>query len=451
MTDDAKDSALDSALSALYGSISTDAVDDERFAKRIAAGLSNFAPTSRRELETVLAAPFPDDHHDRSDEDFAREGARGDDHDAASAADFGDVRGWEGSMSEDDRPPNSLAALSGLTRSGATSRNPDAIEGAAKGDDSGLIDLRAMSQPEAAPAAEAAPPADDSGAISIREMKKPAEKAAAPVKSSEATGAPVVAAAAPAAAPAPVAAVAAAPAAPKEKKKGAGLWIALGGLAAAAAVAAVVIPMTRKADEAPAASNQSAPADNKAEEKKDKVAVAPAASAAPTAEAPAASASAAEPDPAATVAVAPTAYGGSTPKAMQAAPGGAMPIKADKPDPKAPAAPPAPSNDPIKKPAGGSLDDVLGIGKGNEPAAKKEDPNANLPDKPDSMDVRSAINGKVGAARACVKGQTEASSVSVTFGPGGGVSAVVVTSGEAKGTGAEACIKGAFSSAKVPP
>ena len=59
MSDD--DPALDSALSAHYGAIGTDLVDDERFAKRIAAGLSNFAPSTRRDLETVLAAPFPDE------------------------------------------------------------------------------------------------------------------------------------------------------------------------------------------------------------------------------------------------------------------------------------------------------------------------------------------------------------------------------------------------------
>ncbi|MGZ3473866.1 MAG: hypothetical protein ACXWUG_05740 [Polyangiales bacterium] len=355
-------------------------------------------------------------------------------------------------MSEDDRPPNSLSALSGLTRSGPSHSN-DPIDGAAKGEDSGLIDLRAMSAPAPEAAAAAAEPAvaHDSGSISVREMSKPAAPTARAASEKSADVA---------AAPAAPAVAAAAVAAPKkdEKKKGAGLWIALGGLAAAAAVAAVVIPMSKKSDEAPSASAQSSDKGaEKADEKKkdEKVAVAPAASAAPTAEMPAASASAAanEPDPAATVAAAPTgAYaGGSAAKAMQTTPGG-MPAKAgsDKgPDPKAP--PPAPSSDPIKKPAGGSLDDVLGIGKGNEPVAKKSDPNENLPDKPDSMDVRSAINGKVGAARACVKGHSEASSVSVTFGPGGSVSAVVVTSGEAKGTGAEACIKGAFSTAKVPP
>jgi hypothetical protein len=73
-----------------------------------------------------------------------------------------------------------------------------------------------------------------------------------------------------------------------------------------------------------------------------------------------------------------------------------------------------------------------------------------LPDKPEQIDIRSAVNGKVGAASACVAGLDGASKVTISFSPAGTVSGVVVTSGPAKGTGAEACIKSAFSSAKVP-
>ena len=57
---------------------------------------------------------------------------------------------------------------------------------------------------------------------------------------------------------------------------------------------------------------------------------------------------------------------------------------------------------------------------------------------------------RFGAASACVKGLDGPSSVSVSFAPAGSVAGVAVTSGPAKGTGAEACIKNAFSKAKVP-
>jgi hypothetical protein len=53
------------------------------------------------------------------------------------------------------------------------------------------------------------------------------------------------------------------------------------------------------------------------------------------------------------------------------------------------------------------------------------------------------------AANACVVGMAGESKVTITFGPSGTVTAVVVTDGPAKGTGAEACIKKAFSTARV--
>lgn len=70
-------------------------------------------------------------------------------------------------------------------------------------------------------------------------------------------------------------------------------------------------------------------------------------------------------------------------------------------------------------------------------------------DRPEPMDVRSAVNFRMAAANACVVGVAGESKVTITFGPSGTVTAVVVTDGPAKGMGAEACIKKAFSTARV--
>jgi hypothetical protein len=66
------------------------------------------------------------------------------------------------------------------------------------------------------------------------------------------------------------------------------------------------------------------------------------------------------------------------------------------------------------------------------------------------MDIRSAVNLRQSAANACVAGIAGESHVTISFGPAGSVTAVVVTDGPAKGTGAEACIKRAFSTARIP-
>lgn len=451
MSNSGDDRTLDAALAALAGTVPSDADDDARWARRVASRITAAAPMSRRELDPIVAAPFPDDHTD-PDEDFDHKAAAADDHghDAAAAADVGDVRGWEGSMSEDSRPPSSLAGLAGLTRSGPTSH--DAMEGAAKGDDSGLIDLRAMNEAQAAAEQEAAPAIVDLSKTTpavpsaISGSKIPAAStasanAAAP-SSAAAMGAKAAATSGAANAPA-----AASPAA-AEKKKGAGLWIALGGLAAAAAIAVAVVPMVARKDEAPAAAQAPPPPAAAAKKADEKVAAADKPAATAPAEPMTSAAPAPEPAP-------PGAAPGA--KAMAGAPGGAATgtvakKEAATSDPKAaakPTAAPTATNDPINKPSGGSLDDVLGIGK-DQPSAKKADPTEGLPDKPDALDVRSAINAKVSAASGCVKGLDGPSSVSVSFGPSGSVSGVSVSSGPAKGTGAEACIKNAFSSAKVP-
>lgn len=76
-------------------------------------------------------------------------------------------------------------------------------------------------------------------------------------------------------------------------------------------------------------------------------------------------------------------------------------------------------------------------------------PPSYVADRPEPMDVRSAVNFRMAAANACVVGVPGESKVAITFGPSGTVTAVVVTDGPAKGTGAEACIKKAFSTARV--
>jgi len=434
------DRILDAALAALEGTATSDPDDDARWAKRVASRITTAAPMSRRELDPILTAPFPDGF---KDEDFDQEVAASDDHTdhAAVAADVGGNHGWEGSMSEDSRPPSGLTGLAGLTRSGPSSASE--LDGHAKADDSGLIDLRAMSETPP-PVEEAAP------IVSASELSKTLPAAPSALSASKLPVAGVAsiksanAAVPPSSTTATAASAAAAPA--TTKKKGAGIWIALGGLAAAAAIGLVALPMMSKKDEAPAsASKTESPADQKSKSD-EKVAAAdkaaPTPTAAPTASAAEPAASAAAPDPAATVAAIPKmAAGGSAPAKKDGTPS----------EPPKPGAKPTATAtiDPINKPAGGSLDDVLGIGK-DQPAAKKADPTEGLPDKPDSLDVRSAINSKVSAASGCVKGLDAPSSVSVSFGPTGSVSGVAVTSGPAKGTGAEACIKNAFSSAKVP-
>ncbi len=441
-----EDPKLDAALGALAGTGEPLAGDDDaRWAKRIASRVSTFPAPSRRDLDPLFDAPFPDGFVDSLPQD-GQNGHReidhapiaADDHtNAASAADFGDAHGWEGSMSDSDsRPPNSLAALSGLTRSGPAS-NPDAMEGAAKGDDSGLINLKAMTEPPAPPE-EVAAAAEAAAPVSAEPAKS--TKAVAPI-SAKVPVASTASANAPPASSTQASAVSAPAAQPAAKKSSAVIWLGFAGVAAAAAAAFMFVgPMARKADESSAAK---APTPAAAEEAKDK-------------KADDEKVAANQPPPAAT-ASAPVDQAADP--AQVHAPGKPMPNVGSKTgavDSKALAATPTPSAKPTAtgaeppktNPAGGSLDDVLGIGK-DQPTAKKVETD-NLPDKPESMDVRSAINSKLSGGNACVKGLDGPSNVSVTFGPTGTVSAVVVSSGPAKGTGAEACIKGAFSGAKVP-
>jgi len=495
-----KDAALDQLLLGL--SAGAEAKDDEAWVKRVASRAGPFAGTaalSRSELDALLVAPFPDE---AADGDFDHGHGARDDH-AAHAADHhgGDweaasigapiasgatgrsssptplLKGqappsgsprvgsaanvrMEESMSEEEAPKkNDLEALAGLTRSSLAAPAPGGlgeIDGAAKADDSGRIDLRAMmgggevsNDADGGVAAAAAAGKPDDNVIDIGAIQRasaapkrvsgpPAAAAGAPLSAAPSTTAPLAGAAATSAT---------APAKPADKKGG-GLWIGLG-LAAAAAVGIGVIAFSgsKKSDETASAAKQpaaSVAADNKKEEKASPVVASATATAQPAAD-PAASASAApdlvaknDPKMAGTVAPAGTGNGAAPPG--KAAPG-AAPSASTKP---------TATVDPIHKPSGGSLDDVLGIGKDDPSKKTVATPDSNLPEKPDSGDIRSAVLGKQGAAQSCVKGLDGDSSVAVTFGPAGNVTAVVVTSGPAKGTGAETCIKNAFNGAKVP-
>ncbi len=456
-----RDPTLDMALRLLQNENAAD--EDARWAKRVAAGISTWTgkTASRGELDALLASPLPDDHRDQAvnDEHLAADDLE--DADAAHAVhDAGDDQatpGWD-SISH---PPASgrVSASEGLARLTRSGPNPSASSlaatdvGAAKADDSGLIDLRGLSksgEQAATPVAadEPAPMAIVATASNVTPIAKAA--ASRPLVASP----PVAAMSAAAAGSAPVA-LATKPATPEKKKGGAAIWMIGGGLVAAAAAAFLFVNMGNKAPEPSSAAQEkskSAKSDDDQAASASAVAKPAATVAAVPTENVAASASASvddppvlDPEPDPKIAVAPKYPMGAktqpgTPTA--ALTGTAAPT--GKPTAK-PSAEPTTAKPP---PGGGSLDDVLGINKPG-PATTATAVTPDLPDKPESVDIRVAVNGKVPVANACVSGLDGPSTVSITFGPAGTVTSVSVTSGPAKGTGAESCIKSAFSSAKV--
>jgi hypothetical protein len=511
----------DDALDHLLGGLApVDTIDDAVWAKRVGA----MAARGRRSLapgaDEVLTAPFSDDHddHDGLDHEAAADGVRvsgdfdhprfarddhwrgtdshdhGDGHSAA-ADEHGAAAPWEASMSDDphglyddDRAsgPSPLGGLGRLARTSVASSRPAPLEGEAKGEDSGLIDLKAMTEPEAPVATLTAAPAPApasqpqvapsaggmraSGARTVPEIpaaRIPESKAPPASRPSGAVpAAPVAVSAAPIAeAPASAVAPIAQPAAPAQTRgkesRGAGLWIGLGGLAAAAVVGVFVVATMNGRKSGGEVVPTHANAKDVAAPSASTPASASAAAVAPTASASSESAwTGAAPEPSASAAPDPSAnLVASNDSASKLAKVGvkagasapaAMPDKDDKPTPPTPAASAA---DAPKKPGGGagSLDEALGLGKDDPNAKTKAAAKSDLPEKPESMDVRTAVSSKLAAARACVKGLDGDSKVTIAFGPGGGVSNVSVTAGPAKGGGAEGCIKSAFSSAKVPP
>jgi len=73
-----------------------------------------------------------------------------------------------------------------------------------------------------------------------------------------------------------------------------------------------------------------------------------------------------------------------------------------------------------------------------------------MSDRPSTGAAQAAVGAVLGAARACIAGQPDPSSATLTFGSSGEVTSVSV-SGAAAGTPAATCIKGALGKARVQP
>lgn len=109
----------------------------------------------------------------------------------------------------------------------------------------------------------------------------------------------------------------------------------------------------------------------------------------------------------------------------------AVPVPAAAPDAEQPAA--------VTPPAGPS-----------EPGMVMADSHGTLPDHPSTGAVQAAVGTVMGAARACVAGQSAASRATLNFGSDGRVQSVAV-SGPAQATSAEPCLQSALSGARVQP
>ncbi|HEY6725601.1 MAG TPA: hypothetical protein VI197_16305 [Polyangiaceae bacterium] len=86
----------------------------------------------------------------------------------------------------------------------------------------------------------------------------------------------------------------------------------------------------------------------------------------------------------------------------------------------------------------------------SEPGMVMADSRGTLPDHPSTGAVQAAVGTVMGAARACVAGQSAASRATLNFGSDGRVQSVVVA-GPAQATGAEPCLRSALSGARVQP
>ena len=477
MTD--RDPSLDLALRLLQPE-GPSADEEARWAKRVASQLSTWKKpsASRADIDALLLPPLPDDHRDRP-----RAEAHGDAHDelledaedtqdrAAAAADHGTDRSFDApsishppnalSQSGPVSAPSGLAGLARLASSGPPSGRPAAATeavGAAKADDSGLINLRELSQSGEKPIAREvdAPAPVSKAALDALARTKPQSPAALSTTKGATPASRVPSTSPPSTNAAQVASASSvdrAPTTTSKKKGGSVVWVAFGGIAAAAAII-VYLGYGRSssdngASNAPVAAKQ---ADKSKVEAQPSSAATVAATTLTTPPAPPLESASASNAPDEVVAIAPT----STATSGLGMAGGKKPTGYGTPTPTTTAATNGnttkggATNEPAKpNPSGGSLDDVLGINKpGPTPTATTITPD--LPDKPEAADLRSAINGKVTGASGCVKGLDGPSSVTIAFSPAGTVASVVVTSGPAKGTGAESCIKAAFSALKVP-
>jgi hypothetical protein len=340
-------------------------------------------------------------------------------------------------------------------------------------EDSGLVDLKAFAAAPAssaapAPASSAAPAAPSSKAIAAAPASvapasvAPASVAAGPVSApassapASSIGAAVISSAplsaeAPLSAPSVSEAAAAAPAAavvaaPAEKKNGNGKIIAIGGLFAAAAIAAgAFFAMKSKPVEEPTAMNT------------------------PKVEAPKVETKPATPTE---TQAAPTEDKGADPNALPAAntpsktapvavKGGAAPAaaaKAEKPEPKddkkvTAADLPASGGAAGAGDLGAAMRQAAGPAGGGSESKEPTGPQfaaGSVPQKPSQGAVTGALGAVLGGARACVGADDPISRATVTFASAGNVTNVSV-SGGAVGKPAEACIKAALSKAHVAP
>ncbi|MCC6214149.1 MAG: hypothetical protein IT376_04730 [Polyangiaceae bacterium] len=126
--------------------------------------------------------------------------------------------------------------------------------------------------------------------------------------------------------------------------------------------------------------------------------------------------------------------------------GGAPPGGAGARVAAAPPAPASPGGAPTDRPAGPGEDDPPPL-----PGGRNAEKGGDLPEKPSSGAVQAALGAVMGAARSCVAGHDQASTVTVAFGSDGRVTSVVVSAGPAAGTPAAACIQAALGRARVEP
>lgn len=342
--------------------------------------------------------------------------------------------------------------------------------GMAKGDDSGLIDFRALaSEPAPAPASTAPAGLASQGLFdeepqsvrpppsaqvvaqpvpSIPPMPASMPPASLPPQSMPQAYAQAPASAAPIASSPSALASASQPAMQQKKGNGAVIALVFGGVVAlgAAAAGTFFYMKSHKPAEAPVAATQ-APAPD--------VKPAPTQAAAPVETA----APAAEPtmDPNSLPTATPDQKLAAAPKTAAKPTGGA---KAAAPAPEGPKAeakltqkdlPAAPAG------PGGDLGAAMGKAVGDDgkpktqepvPAAGSNVPAGSVPQKPSQGAVTGAIGAVLRNARECLGPDDPVSHATVVFGSDGAVQSVNV-SGAAAGKPAEACIKAALSKAKV--
>lgn len=329
-------------------------------------------------------------------------------------------------------------------------------------EDSGLIDLKALTAQEeekkAAAAAAALPaPAHHTAPVPPPAATTPGLGTANLFEESQAVRvAPVASAAVPSTGALPL------PTATAKSEGGSNKGIFIGGgvVAALALAAGLVFVMRPKAEPvAPSAPLVTAPTDFAiAHRSPPKPAAAPV-DEAPAAAAPAAEEKAADPStlPAAKAAAKPAAPTAHEPAvAREAAPAAPKePATAKKPegkvDPKLVAN--IPSSDSAEP---GSLSAAIknSVGGGDEkkatPAAQDSTPVGNVPQKPSQGAVTGALGAVLPGARDCLGPDDPVSRATVVFASSGTVQSVSIT-GHAAGKPGEACIRKALLKAKVPP